>query len=219
MNYTADFAQLQNTYTEKYPNALRMRDYLPDLKNKSVLDVGCGSGIDLTYFASLGAKYVAGNDISPEMIEIAKTSLTTVEIRNEPFSYLSWKDDSFDVVWSKYALNCASDITTPLKEINRVLKKNGIALIQVTHPLRTLQFLKSQDYFDEKSSVEYPLINNKHLIEPHHIISSWINAIHEAGFIITHCEEILNRPKEEYHGVITPSAIIFILKKGSHIDV
>jgi ubiquinone/menaquinone biosynthesis C-methylase UbiE len=190
-----------------------MRAYLPPLKGKSILDVGCGSGIDLKYFATQHPKKLAGCDISSELIEVAKVNVPTAEIRNDSFLYISQKDGVFDVVWSKYAINCVVDINTPLKEIYRVLKKDGTALIQITHPLRTLGFLKSQDYFDEKTIIEYPLSKEKILFEPHHTISSWINAIIEAGFQIIKCEEVLNRPKEEYTGVITPSAVIFILKK------
>ncbi|MCC7436654.1 class I SAM-dependent methyltransferase [Candidatus Nomurabacteria bacterium] len=213
MKYKSDFAQFQSEYTTKYPNSLHMRTYLPPLKGKSVLDVGCGSGIDLAFFASQKPKKLAGCDISPELVMIAKQKVPSAEIRNDSFSYISQKNEVFDIVWSKYALNCTLDIMTPLKEIYRVLKNNGTAYIQVTHPFRTLSFLKSKDYFSEKLLVEYPVNNGEKLVEPHHTISSWINAITEAGFQIIKCEEILNRPKEEYTEVITPSAIIFILKK------
>jgi ubiquinone/menaquinone biosynthesis C-methylase UbiE len=213
MRYKSDFAKFQNVYTAKYPNTLRMRAYLPSLKGKSALDVGCGSGIDLVYFATQKPKKLAGCDISSELVEIAKKNAPEAEIQNDSFSYVSQKKEVFDIVWSKYALNCTTDINTPLKEIYRVLKKNGVALIQVTHPLRTLALLPSQDYFDDKEIIEYPISKEKTLLEPHHTISSWINAISEAGFQIIKCEEILNRPKEEYIGTITPSAIIFVLKK------
>ncbi len=59
------------------------------------------------------------------------------------------------------------------------------------------------------------MIDGQVLKEPHHTISEWINAINEAGFQIEKCEEILNKPNEEYGKEITPSAIIFVLKKSS----
>lgn len=213
MKYKKSFHAFQQAYTTKYSNALRMRNYLPPLKNKSILDVGCGSGIDLAYFATQKPKKLVGSDISIELVAIAKENVPQAEVRNDSFLYLSQKDAVFDVVWSKYALNCSYDITTPLKEIYRVLKNNGVALLQVTHPFRTVQFLETKDYFDQKTAINYPAGKDQVFIEPHHTVSSWINAIHEAGFYITLCEEILNRPKEEYSGTITPSAIIFILKK------
>lgn len=213
MKYKTHFHAFQEAYITKYPNAVKMRSYLPPLIGKSILDVGCGSGIDTAFFAHSGAKKIAGVDISKELMTIAKESTPTADVRNESFSYLSWKNKTFDIVWSKYALNCAENIITPLKEIARVCKNNGTVLLQVTHPFRSLSILPSQDYFDEGVIVDYILENGKILQEPHHTISSWINAITEAGFHITHSEEIINKPKSEYKGVITPSAIIFVLKK------
>ena len=211
--YKKDFHIYQESYIQQYPSALRMRKLLPPLTNKCVLDVGCGSGLDMKYFISCGVKMVAGADIAPELIAIARENIKNADIRDTSFDYLSWKEKSFDIVWSKYALNHSDNITIPLKEIERVLKDDGAAYIQVTHPFRTLGLLPSQNYFDDGMKISYPVVNGKEITEPHHTITSWINGIHEAGFSIAHCEEILNRPKEKYQGIITPSAIIFVLKK------
>lgn len=212
MNYKKDFHKFQQSYITQYPGALKMRQYLPSLKGKSILDVGCGSGIDIEFFKEQGAATIAGVDISKELTDIAKESNPKADIRNEDFSYLSWKENTFDIVWSKYAISCATDITTPLKEIARVCKDSGTVLLQVTHPIRTLPLISSHDYFDE-IEIEYPTTDGKILREPHHTLASWINAIIEAGFQIELCEEVINRPKNEYVGTITPSVIIFILKK------
>ena len=212
MSYKKDFHKIQKEYTAKYPESMKMHTYLPDLKNKAILDVGCGSGIDMSIFEKQGTKLIAGLDISKDLITIAKDTAHTADIRNDTFSYISWKDNTFDIVWSKYAINCAEDIYSPLKEMYRVCKKDGLVLLQVTHPIRTMHLLSSQDYFDEGRMIMYP-IKNSTLQEPHHTLANWINSITEAGFKIIHCEEILNKPKNEYTGPITPSAIIFVLKK------
>lgn len=213
MKYKNNFHAFQEAYTTKYPNSLKMRGYLPLLKGRAILDVGCGSGIDMEFFKQQGVKSIAGADISQELLIIAKENVPYADIRNDNFSYLSWKNESFDVVWSKYALNCASDITPPLKELYRVCKKQGVVLLQVTHPIRTMNLLSSKDYFDEGRMIEYPTTDGNTFAEPHHTMAAWINNIIEAGFHIAHCEEIINKPKDEYKGVITPSAIIFVLKK------
>jgi ubiquinone/menaquinone biosynthesis C-methylase UbiE len=214
MNYVKDFHQYQSDYLSKYPAALKLRQELPELKGLSVLDVGCGSGIDIQYFIEKGALTVAGCDISKELLEIAMSNNPKADIRNNGFNYLTWKDNTFDIVWSKYALNCADDVSTPLKELFRVCKKGGTLLLQVTHPMRTLGMLSSKNYFNSGELVEYNTKNNSVIfIEPHHMFSDWISCITEAGFHITKCEEVLNRPVHEYTGEITPSSIIFVLKK------
>ena len=45
---------------------------LPDLKNKRVLDLGCGFGEHCKRFIECGAKRVVGIDISEKMLEVAR---------------------------------------------------------------------------------------------------------------------------------------------------
>ena len=45
---------------------------MPDLKDKAVLDLGCGFGEHCKRFVESGAKKVVGIDISEKMLEIAK---------------------------------------------------------------------------------------------------------------------------------------------------
>ena len=45
---------------------------LPDLKDKSILCIGCGTGEECEHLKSLGAKRVVGIDISKGLIDFAK---------------------------------------------------------------------------------------------------------------------------------------------------
>ena len=45
---------------------------LPDIKNKRVLDLGCGFGEHCKRFIDCGAKKVVGIDISEKMLEVAR---------------------------------------------------------------------------------------------------------------------------------------------------
>ena len=45
---------------------------LPDLKNKRILDLGCGFGEHCKRFIECGAKKVVGIDISEKMLEVAR---------------------------------------------------------------------------------------------------------------------------------------------------
>ena len=48
---------------------------LPDLKNKRVLDLGCGFGEHCKRFFDCGAKKVVGIDISEKMLEVASINV------------------------------------------------------------------------------------------------------------------------------------------------
>jgi ubiquinone/menaquinone biosynthesis C-methylase UbiE len=183
------------------------------LVNKKILDVGCGSGLDLEFFAAMGSKALAAIDSSDELIKLVKEKFPNNDIHTGDFNYLPWNKNEFDLVWSKYAIQHANDITVPLQEMFRVLKQGGTAYLQVTHPMRTAGMLTSKNYFDNHAPVHYPTIDGKIITEPHHTCADWMNAIIEAGFAIEKVEEIINRPMSEYKGPISPSAIIFILKK------
>jgi ubiquinone/menaquinone biosynthesis C-methylase UbiE len=207
------FDVFQKMYIKKYPGALRMRELLPSLKNISILDVGCGSGIDIEFFLSQKPKKVAGIDISKELTTIARKRNPDIEIKTGSFRKLPWDTETLDIVYSKYTLQIDTHISKSLTEVYRVLKKDGLFFLQVTHPVRTLGLLASHNYFNTKEIIMYPKEGGGSFIEPHHTVSEWINAIIATGFTLQHSEEILNRKAKEYVGTITPSAIIFVLKK------
>ena len=48
-----------------------IKSMLPSLKNKKILDLGCGDGNMTEYFMKKGAKKVVGIDISKNMIDTA----------------------------------------------------------------------------------------------------------------------------------------------------
>jgi len=113
-------------------------EILPDLKRKTVLDVGCGEGYNTRLFSDLGA-YVTGVDISSNMIEAAKEH---EQRHGRGINYivtsgtdLSMFDDaSFDVVLSTMALMDIPDYNGCIREISRVTKPNGYFQFSIVHP-------------------------------------------------------------------------------------
>jgi len=213
MKYKKDFDTFQKNYIATYQGAVKMREYLSSLQGKNVLDIGCGSGLDIEFIDSKNPKSIAGIDRSAELITLTKGRVPHADIRLGDFNYLPWGNDAFDIVWSKYALQHATDINTPLQEIYRILKVNGTVLLQVTHPMRTAGMLQSKNYFETGTNINYPTVDKKIITEPHHTLAEWLNAIIQTGFTIEKVEEIINRPIHEYKGLISPSALLFILKK------
>jgi len=55
-------------------------DKLGDLRGRSVLDVGCGSGRYCVAFAARGASRVVGVDFAPAMIDLARTIATNAGV-------------------------------------------------------------------------------------------------------------------------------------------
>ena len=90
-------------------------------KDKSILDYGCGDGLDLSIFKKLGYKKIFGLDNSKDYLS---------KIENEFKVYLAdgcdtgLPSESFDVVFVNSTLHHV-DLNKALKEIKRILKNGG----------------------------------------------------------------------------------------------
>lgn len=111
----------------------------------TVVDVGCGAGLDSLIAANMvgpeGA--VIGVDMTKEMIERARRNARTVGVRNVSIKRgfiedLPVEDEWADVVISNGAINLAPDKDLAFRELNRVLKPGGwirIADILASKPI------------------------------------------------------------------------------------
>ncbi len=109
---------------------------LGDLKERSVLEIGCGTG-RITEFLARRFKTVAGIDISEEMIRVGKERLKNLPnvrlLATDGLSY-PFPSLSFDFVFSFIVFQHMPDTATIRKnfeEISRVLKDGGIGKIQL----------------------------------------------------------------------------------------
>ncbi|TRZ79829.1 SAM-dependent methyltransferase [bacterium] len=109
---------------------------LPNLKNKSILCVGCGSGEECNYIKSLGVKRIVGIDISKELINYAKKSYPDIEFYVMNMEKLDFPRSSFDFVYSSLVFHYLRDWTKALKGIYKVLKNDGILLFSTHHPIK-----------------------------------------------------------------------------------
>ena len=115
-------------------------NYLPRLvkfsayKGKSVLEVGCGAGIDLKRFAGGGAK-VTGIDLSKTAIDLAGRNLTQSGLNADLFvmngECMQFPDNMFDVVYAHGVLQYTADTEKMVAEIHRVLRPGGEAIMMV----------------------------------------------------------------------------------------
>jgi ubiquinone/menaquinone biosynthesis C-methylase UbiE len=96
-----------------------------------VLEIGCGTGTNLELFADAGCE-VAGVDLSPSMIELAKKKLADrADLRLGDASEMPFEDDSFDLVVSFLTLHeMPTDVRSPvMNEMVRVAGTEGRLLL------------------------------------------------------------------------------------------
>jgi len=115
-------------------------NYLPRLvnfsayKGKSVLEVGCGAGIDLVRFARGGAR-VTGIDLSKTAIDLAFKNFDQTGKSADLFvmngECMQFADDTFDMVYAHGVLQYTADAEAMIEEMHRVLKPGGEAIMMV----------------------------------------------------------------------------------------
>jgi SAM-dependent methyltransferase len=103
-------------------------EWLGDITDKEVLELGSGAGEASVYLAKRGAR-VTATDISKGMLQVVKkvAKLHGVSLKTkQSFSHeLPFKDEQFDIVYAANLLHHV-EIEDTIVEIKRVLKKGGI---------------------------------------------------------------------------------------------
>ncbi len=101
-------------------------------RGSSVLDVGCGAGLDLYVASRLAGEegHVWGVDVSEEMVQRARRNLGRLAVKNVEMDLVSSKrlpfaDALFDVVISNGVINLSPDKPGLFGEIYRVVKPGG----------------------------------------------------------------------------------------------
>lgn len=106
-----------------------------DIRNKHLLDVGCGNGAQTIEFL----KYVnscKAVDIEYQRLEdfkkrLKELNINNCEIKQMDASQLEYPDNTFDAVVSIETLEHVPDPEKTLKEMKRVLKNNGDLILSV----------------------------------------------------------------------------------------
>jgi ubiquinone/menaquinone biosynthesis C-methylase UbiE len=103
-------------------------------RDRDVLDVGCGQGIDVARFAAAGAR-ATGIDLTPRHVELATAHVAAIgldaTIVQGDAEELPFADASFDRVSSNGVLHHTPRFEVALTEIHRVLRPGGEAQIVV----------------------------------------------------------------------------------------
>jgi ubiquinone/menaquinone biosynthesis C-methylase UbiE len=110
-----------------------------DVRGLTVLDAGCGPGINSALLAQQGA-VVHAFDVTPAMVDLAleRCRGLPVEVRAGDLARpLDWlRDNTFDLVLCALALDYVAELGPVFGEFRRVTRPGGALVFSMAHPMR-----------------------------------------------------------------------------------
>lgn len=136
-----------------------MLSLLPDLNGLRILDAGCGSGWYAERLLERGAA-VDAIDASAAMVDHARKRINAPEARfslrvADLADRLPFDDSTFDGVVSPLVLHYLKDWRPTLREMNRVMKREGWLLFSTHHPAADAELFATQNYFATEHVVDH----------------------------------------------------------------
>lgn len=113
------------------PIRIAVMNLLLKYKEKSILDLCCGTGNQLKLLSRNGFENLHCLDISNAMLKIARKNNSKIKIYNEDATKTGFENESFDIVLISFALHEKDRHTQEslIKEAYRLIKKDGFILI------------------------------------------------------------------------------------------
>lgn len=182
-----------------------------DVRGLTVLDCGCGPGYLARKLYERGA-CVTGVDLSPKMVEIARSKSNRIDFHVDSCSGLTTlADNSFDLLVANYVLMDVSDLRGAVLAFSRVLKPGGVAVLIFSHPCFPQSWAEVDEttgvityrwpvnYFEESRQLDEPWGGfDAHFIWFHRPLAAYWRAFVDAGFDVIDLDEPHITP-ERYH--------------------
>ena len=179
-----------------------LRALLPDVRERRVLDLGCGFGWFCRWVRQHGAADVLGIDVSEKMLERARATTTDARIvyTTADLEKLELPAAAFDLVYSSLVLHYIEDLGRLMSEISRALVPGGSLVFSVEHPIYTApaepkwsvdavgrKTWALDSYLDEGPRSTDWL--TKGVIKQHRTLATYINLLLRLGFRLSHVQE------------------------------
>ena len=169
---------------------------LGDVRDRRVLEVGCGAAQCARWLLAAGADPVA-LDLSAAMLlrgrEVGAATGLAVPLIQADATRLPFADASFDIACSAYgAVPFVADSGAVMAEVARVLRPGGRWVFSVTHPLRwsfpddagTDGLVACDSYWDRRPYVEQGPTGRATYVEHHRTLGDRVREITAAGLTL-----------------------------------
>ncbi|MGM0846685.1 MAG: class I SAM-dependent DNA methyltransferase [Bacillota bacterium] len=205
-------------------------ELIGDVRNKKVLDLGCGDGIFGKELLAKGAENYTGIDGSKNMVERALSTINSqkASIQLGNLEKLKINEAKYDLVISRMVFHYIEDLDGLFREVNKAIKPGGKFVFSVMHPVLTSTF----DHFSGKEKRTHWIVDNyfesgkrvenwmdHSVVKYHRTLEEYFSLVLSAGFTINNVKEAAPRRElfsneEEYkRRTRIPLMLILELKK------
>lgn len=181
----------------------QLKPLFPPLRGKTLLDLGCGYGWHCNFAAAQGAAEILGIDLSHKMIEEARKRNQADRIRYrvcgiEEYEY---PENTWDCVVSNLALHYIENIETIFQKVHRTLKKDGVFIFNIEHPVFTAGVRQEWIYSETGEPQYWPVDDyfipgERHtnflgcdIVKQHHTLTQILMGLLHGGFALEAVEE------------------------------
>ena len=187
----------------------QLQPLFPELKGKTVLDLGCGYGWHCKYATEQGAQSVLGIDPSEKMLDTARTRNAdrVIQYRLCSVEEYEYPAEHYDLVVSNLVLHYIEDLDTAFLNVHKTLKPGGIFLFNIEHPVFTAGVNESWATDETGKALYWPvdeyyypgerktIFLGQRVRKYHHTLTQILNGLLRAGFRLEAVEEAM--PSEE----------------------
>ncbi len=184
-----------------------IRALLPALRDKSILDLGCGFGTFEEFALEQGAASILAIDISEKMLALARERIrdTRVSFVRQALEDFVPSRHDFDLAISSLCLHYIDDVGALFARIASSLKPHGLFVFSIEHPMCTSlldgwakdhaenkRHWPVDRYFEEGVRISHWFVDG--VIKYHRTIDTYVRLLANTGFQITALVE--PRPEE-----------------------
>lgn len=222
-NDTAVAYELFNNSPDSYSYNIEwkcIQNMLPELSGKSVLDLGCGTGIFTFLLERQNPEKIVGIDLSDEMLKIAEKKAKERKSKAEfllgdaakAFDYVQAE---YDFIFSSTTTHYIDNLEMLFSNINKCLKAGGTCILSIIHPVYSAMYpIEHGMEFpsDDEWNVRYLDKRKRAYIQPwieynddfenqlstsyHYTFGDYMNAIIKTGLQVEEIREPM--PPEEW---------------------
>lgn len=199
----------------------------PHIKNKDILELGCGSGLFIKKILKYKPKSITGFDLSEGLLKLAKESYPEIKFFQGSVEKTPFKKNMFNTVISGLTLHYIKDLMKVFKEVNRILRLNGNFIFSIHHPL--MECLESENKshknfflsaYNHNNEYKWKMMEGMELISYHHTFEYLINGLIKSGFAIQYIKETYPdklskkiHPEEYEKAIKYPAFLVMEVKK------